>query len=77
MTLALVLRFLIIVFAMFAAGVTGYVFARNQAERRTALQIAMLSSEISKMRRRTAHAEAQADKARNSLTQEKRRNRRG
>ena len=46
MTLALVLRFLIIVFAMFAAGVTGYVFARNQAERRTALQIAMLSSGI-------------------------------
>jgi hypothetical protein len=76
MTLALLLRFLIIVLAMVAAGVTGYIFARNQAERRTALQIAMLSSEISKMRRRTAHAESEADRARNSLVQEKRRNRR-
>lgn len=77
MTIALLLRFLIIVLAMLAAGTAGYVYARNQAERRTALQIAMLSSEISKMRRRTAHAESQAAKASNSLVQEKRRNRRG
>jgi uncharacterized protein HemX len=77
MTLAIVMRFLIILVAMLAAGTAGYVFARNQAERRTALQISMLSSEIRKMRRRTSHAEANALSAQNRLSQEKRRARRG
>lgn len=76
MTIALLLRFFIIVLAMLAAGTAGYIFARNQAERRTALQIAMLSSEISRMRRRTAHAESETERARSRLVQEKRRTRR-
>lgn len=76
MTLVLILRFMLILLAMLAAGAAAFVYARNQAERRTALQIAMLSSEISKMRRRTAHAESEAERARNRLSQEKRRNRR-
>lgn len=40
MTLAFVLRFMLILLTMLAAD---FVYARNQAERRTALQIAMLS----------------------------------
>lgn len=76
MTLAFVLRFMLILLAMIAAGAAGFVYARNQAERRTALQIAMLSSENSKMRRRTAHAESEAERARTRLSQEKRRSRR-
>lgn len=76
MTIALLLRFLIIILAMLVAGTAGYVYARNQAEQRTARQIAMLSSEISKMRRRTSHAESEADRAQSRLSQEKRRQRR-
>jgi uncharacterized protein HemX len=66
-----VLRFLIILLAMLAVGTAGYIFTRNQAERRTALQISMLSSEIRKMRRRTSHAETSAESARNRLSQER------
>jgi|TARA_B110000908_G_scaffold170180_1_gene228998 hypothetical protein len=76
MTLVLILRFMLILLAMLATGVAAFVYARNQAERRTALQITMLSSETSKMRRRTAQAESEAERARNRLSQEKRRNRR-
>ena len=35
MTLAFVLRFMLILLAMLAAGAAGFVYARNQAERRT------------------------------------------
>ncbi|WP_298858461.1 hypothetical protein [uncultured Sulfitobacter sp.] len=76
MTLAFILRFMLILLAMLAAGAAGFVYARNQAERRSAMQIAMLSSEIGKMRRRTAHAESEAERARSRFSQEKRRNRR-
>ena len=43
MTLTFVLRFMLILLAMLAAGAAGFVYAHNQAERRTAQQIAMLS----------------------------------
>jgi uncharacterized protein HemX len=72
MTIAFLIRFFIIVLAMLAAGTAGYVFARNQAERRTAQQIAMLSSEVRRMRRRTNHAESQAEQARDQLSQDRR-----
>ncbi|WP_299025682.1 hypothetical protein [uncultured Sulfitobacter sp.] len=77
MSLALLLRFLIILLAMLAAGTVGYVYARNQAEQRTARQIDMLTSEIRKMRRRTSTAEAEQIRAQARLSQEKRRQRRG
>lgn len=76
MTLMLMLRFMLVLLAMISAGAAGFIYARNQAERRSTLQIAMLSSEISKMRRRTAHAESEAERARGRLAQEKRRARR-
>lgn len=77
MTLVFILRFMLILLAMLAAGAAGFIFARNQAEQRTAGQITMLSSEIARMRRRTAHAESEAERARGRLSQEMRRNRRG
>lgn len=76
MTLAFALRFLIILFAMLVAAAAGYVISRNRSEQRNAMQIAMMSAEISKMRRRTSNAEAEASRAAERMMQEKRRNRR-
>lgn len=76
MTLALALRFLIILVAMLVAAVAGYVISRNRSEQRNAMQISMMSAEISKMRRRTSNAEAEASCITERMMQEKRRNRR-
>lgn len=70
MTLVLLLRFMLVLVAMLAAGTIGFIIARNQAERRTAMQISMLSSEINKMRRRTSYAASETERARSSLSQE-------
>lgn len=76
MTIAFILRFLIILLAMLVAAAAGYIISRNRAEQRNALQIAMMSAEISKMRRRASNAEAEASRAAERMMKEKRRNRR-
>lgn len=76
MSLAFMLRFMLILLAMLAAAAAGFVYARNQEKRRSEQQITVLTSEVARMRRRTAFAEAEASRAEARLSQEKRRARR-
>lgn len=60
MTTALILRFLLILIAMLVAATAGYLLARHRCMQRNAYQIAVMSAEILKMRRRASAAEAEA-----------------
>lgn len=59
MSSILILRFLIILLAMLVAGTFGYMLARHRVTQSTAEQMAMMSAEVMKMRRRAKNTETE------------------
>lgn len=76
MTTLALLRLLIVAAAMLVAAVAGYLFARYRMRLEADTQIAIMSGELMKMRRRTGAAEAEAQRAYATVTRERRKHRR-